>query len=62
MKLFKKLTAAALAAVQALSMVGSRKPSGVNSTKQFILNMLADNAALSTEEYHNTPEMDGIAQ
>ena len=62
MKLFKKLAAAALAAVLALSMVGCGKASGVNSTKQFILNMLADNAALSTEEYHNTPEMDGIAQ
>lgn len=62
MKLFKKLAAAALAAVLALSMVGCGKANSVNSTKQFILNLLADSAVLGTEEYHNTSEMDGIAQ
>ena len=62
MKLFKKLAAVALAAVLALSMVGCGNASGVNSTKQLILNMMADGKALYGEEYHNTPELDGIAQ
>ena len=44
MKLFKKLAAAALAAVLALSMVGCGKANSVNSTKQFILNMMNDMA------------------
>ena len=42
MKLFKKLAAAALAAVLALSMVGCGNASGFNSTKQFILNLMSD--------------------
>lgn len=62
MKLFKKLAAAALAAVLALSMVGCGNASGVNYTKQFILNMMNDSAAMYGGEYHNTSEMDGIAQ
>ena len=63
MKLFKKLAAAALAAVLALSMVGCGNANSVNSTKQLILNMMADsNALLYGAEYHNTPELDGIAQ
>ena len=62
MKLFKKLAAAALAAVLALSMVGCGNARGVNSTKQFILNMMNDMADLTGTEYNNTPDMDGIAQ
>lgn len=62
MKLFKKLAAAALAAVLALSMVGCGKASGVNYTKQFILNMMNDMTVLTGMEYTNTPDMDGIAQ
>ena len=63
MKLFKKLAAVALAAVLALSMVGCGNANSVNSTKQLILNMMADsNALLYGAEYHNTPELDGIAQ
>ncbi len=62
MKLLKKLAAVALAAVLALSMVGCGNASGVNYTKQFMLNMMADSAALYGAEYHNTPELDGIAQ
>ena len=62
MKLFKKLAAAALAAVLALSMVGCGKANSVNFTKQLILNMMADSNALYGAEYHNTPELDGIAQ
>ena len=62
MKLFKKLAAAALAAVLALSMVGCGNASGVNSTKQFILNLMSDAAVMTDTECHNTPELDGIAQ
>ena len=62
MKLFKKLAAVALAAVLALSMVGCGNANSVNSTKQLILNMMADSNALYGAEYHNTPELDGIAQ
>ena len=62
MKLFKKLAAAALAVVLALSMVGCGKASGVNYTKQFILNMMNDMAVLTGIKYTNTPDMDGIAQ
>ena len=62
MKLFKKLAAAALAAVLALSMVGCGTASGGNYTKQFILNMMNDMAAMTGTECHNTPDMDGIAQ
>ena len=46
MKLFKKLAAAALAAVLALSMVGCGKANSVNSTKQFVLDLMADYATL----------------
>ena len=59
MKLFKKLAAAALAAVLALSMVGCGNASGVNSTKQFILNLMSDAAVMTDTECHNTPELDG---
>ena len=62
MKLFKKLAAAALAAVLALSMVGCGKANGVNSTKQLVLDLMADYAALDESELSNTAEMDGIAQ
>ena len=62
MKLFKKLAAVALAAVLALSMVGCGNASGVNYTKQFMLNMMADNVAMYGGECHNTPDMDSIAQ
>ena len=62
MKLFKKLAAAALAAVLALSMVGCGKANGVNSTKQLVLDLIADYAALGETELSNTAEMDGIAQ
>lgn len=62
MKLFKKLAAAALAAVLALSMVGCGNANSVNSTKQLVLDMMADYAALDELEFSNTAEMDGIAQ
>ena len=65
MKLFKKLAAAVLAAVLALSMVGCGKANSVNATKQLVLDLIADSADqndMSTGEYHNTSEMDGIAQ
>ena len=62
MKLFKKLAAAALAAVLALSMVGCGKANGVNSTKQLVLDLMADYATLGEVELSNTAEMDGIAQ
>ena len=62
MKLFKKLAAAALAAVLALSMVGCGNASGVNSTKQLILNMMADSAAMYGGEFRNTLELDSMAQ
>ena len=62
MKLFKKLAAVALAAVLALSMVGCGNANSVNSTKQFMLNMMADNVAIYGGECHNTPDMDSIAQ
>lgn len=62
MKLFKKLAAAALAAVLALSMVGCGKANSVNSTKQFVLDLMADYATLGETELSNTAEMDGIAQ
>lgn len=62
MKLFKKLAAAALAAVLALSMVGCGKANSVNSTKQLILNMMNDMVVMADTEFHNTPELDGIAQ
>ena len=62
MKLFKKLAAVALAAVLALSMVGCGNANSVNSTKQFMLNMMADNVAMYGGECHNTPDMDSIAQ
>lgn len=62
MKLFKKLAAAALAAVLALSMVGCGKANSVNSTKQLVLNLIADSAAMGGGEYNNTAAMDGIAQ
>lgn len=62
MKLFKKLAAAALAAVLALSMVGCGNANSVNSTKQLVLDMMADYAALDESEFSNTAEMDGIAQ
>ena len=53
MKLFKKLAAAALAAVLALSMVGCGNASGVNSTKQFILNLMSDAAVMTDTECHS---------
>lgn len=62
MKLFKKLAAAALAAVLALSMVGCGKASSVNATKQLVLNTMADSAAMYGGEFRNTPELDSIAQ
>lgn len=62
MKLFKKLAAVALAAVLALSMVGCGNANSVNSTKQFMLNMMADSVAMYGGECHNTPDMDSIAQ
>ncbi len=62
MKLFKKLAAAALAAVLALSMVGCGKANGVNSTKQFVLDLIADSADQGDAEINNTAAMDGIAQ
>lgn len=62
MKLFKKLAAAALAAVLALSMVGCGKANSVNATKQFVLDLIADSAAQGDAEVNNTAAMDGIAQ
>lgn len=62
MKLFKKLAAAALAAVLALSMVGCGNANSVNPTKQLILNMMADSAAMYGGEFRNTPELDSMAQ
>ena len=62
MKLFKKLAAAALAAVLALSMVGCGNANSVNSTKQLVLDLMADYAALDESELSNTAEMDGIEQ
>ena len=62
MKLFKKLAAVALAAVLALSMVGCGKTNSVNSTKQLVLDLIADNADWYGGECNNTAAMDGIAQ
>ena len=62
MKLFKKLAAAALAAVLALSMVGCGKANSVNATKQLVLNLIADSADQNDAEINNTAAMDGIAQ
>lgn len=62
MKLFKKLAAAALAAVLALSMVGCGNANSVNPTKQLVLNLIADSAAQGGAEINNTAAMDGIAQ
>ena len=62
MKLFKKLAAAALAAVLALSMVGCGKANSVNTTKQLVLDLIADSAAQGDAEINNTAAMDGIAQ
>lgn len=62
MKLFKKLAAAALAAVLALSMVGCGKANSVNATKQLVLDLIADSAAQGDAEVNNTVAMDGIAQ
>ena len=62
MKLFKKLAAAALAAVLALSMVGCGKANSVNATKQLVLDLVADSAAQGDAEINNTAAMDGIAQ
>lgn len=62
MKLFKKLAAAALAAVLALSMVGCGKANSVNATKQLVLDLIADSAAQGDAEVNNTAAMDGIAQ
>ena len=62
MKLFKKLAAAALAAVLALSMVGCGNANSVNPTKQFVLDLIADSAAQGDAEINNTAAMDGIAQ
>lgn len=62
MKLFKKLAAAALAAVLALSMVGCGNANSVNPTKQFVLNLIADSADQGGAEINNTAAMDGIAQ
>ena len=62
MKLFKKLAAAALAAVLALSMVGCGKANSVNSTKQLVLDLIADMAGQNDAEINNTAAMDGIAQ
>lgn len=62
MKLFKKLAAAALAAVLALSMVGCGNANSVNPTKQLVLNLIADSAAQGDAEINNTAAMDGIAQ
>lgn len=62
MKLFKKLAAAALAAVLALSMVGCGNANSVNPTKQFVLNLIADSAGQNDAEINNTAAMDGIAQ
>lgn len=62
MKLFKKLAAAVLAAVLALSMVGCGNANSVNPTKQFVLDLIADSAAQGDAEINNTAAMDGIAQ
>ncbi len=62
MKLFKKLAAAALAAVLALSMVGCGNANSVNPTKQLVLNLIADSAVQNDAEINNTAAMDGIAQ
>ena len=62
MKLFKKLAAAALAAVLALSMVGCGKANSVNATKQLVLDLIADSADQNDAEINNTAAMDGIAQ
>ena len=62
MKLFKKLAAAALAAVLALSMVGCGNANSVNPTKQCVLDLIADSAAQGDAEINNTAAMDGIAQ
>ena len=62
MKLFKKLAAAALAAVLALSMVGCGNANSVKPTKQLALNLIADFAGQNDAEINNTAAMDGIAQ
>lgn len=62
MKLFKKLAAAVLAAVLALSMVGCGNANSVNPTKQFVLDLIADSADQGGAEINNTAAMDGIAQ
>ena len=43
-------------------MVGCGNANSVNSTKQLVLDMMADYAALDESEFSNTAEMDGIAQ
>ena len=58
----KRLLLLMLSLLLVLALVGCGKASGVNYTKQFILNMMNDMAVLTGIKYTNTPDMDGIAQ
>ena len=60
MKLFKKLAAAALAAVLALSMVGCGNANSVNPTKQFVLDLLNKAAELYGSKEQNDKSADAL--
>ena len=62
MKLFKKLAAAALAAVLALSMVGCGKAEVGAAYKTELTNMLKDSVYGTEVTFENTTELDNAAQ
>ena len=62
MKLFKKLAAAALAAVLALSMVGCGKAEVGAAYKTELTNMLKDSVYGTEATFENTTELDNAAQ
>ncbi len=62
MKLFKKLAAAALAAVLALSMVGCGKAEVGAAYKTELTNMLKDSLYGTEATFENTTELDNAAQ
>ena len=62
MKLFKKLAAAALAAVLALSMVGCGKAEVGAAYKTELTNMLKDSVYGTGATFENTTELDNAAQ
>ena len=62
MKLFKKLAAAALAAVLALSMVGCGKAEVGTAYKTELVNMMKDSMLGTEATVENTTELDNAAQ